>query len=306
MFDIVTLKQIRDWLHVDGNSQDHIFEIIQKSVTKAIEEYIQKFVITRQLTEYYDGKGEIHVDLNQYPVYKVESVHDDTQRAFGADTLIPSTDYITYTEYGRVTNFKSLHRFARGHQNVKVVYWTGYSRFRAIEGENNYIDIKEGGADTFIKIPDGEYSAEDLAITIQTELNANSTLTGDYSVSYSHISQKFTIESTVNFTLLWQTGANATRKADDLTGFTSSADTAGSLKELGTVAVTGVPDDLVLAALKLAHRIYEQSKYGGNTQEKKIEPIGASGGRSSSAEYVKNAMPDEVKLILDGYRRAFI
>jgi hypothetical protein len=44
-------------------------------------------------TEYYDGEGGLTLRLDLYPVLSVTSVYDDPNRAYGADTLVSSSDY---------------------------------------------------------------------------------------------------------------------------------------------------------------------------------------------------------------------
>jgi len=65
---------------------------------------------------------------------------------------------------------------------------------------NNQIRIEEqiSGADETLTIPDGCYGSTDIMTQILT-LIAASTLTGTYTMSYSQITMKFTISSTVAF-----------------------------------------------------------------------------------------------------------
>ncbi len=319
MYEIITLADAKSWLNVSGTSKDTFLETLRDVTTRMIEDYTGHPFVTRQYTEYYDGRNETDVLLDHYPVY-VEldnsgnvsniTMYDDTDRDWTSSDLIDPDDYVIDPDIGRIRLYNEESSFANGRQNIKVTYWAGYSRFHVVDEQNNYIDITDAGGTAAVEIAENDdqqttwkgYSAESLASTLQTALNANATLSGTFTVTYSHITQKFTIASTLAFTIDWSTGASSAKSLGTLMGYVTSADDIGGSSYTSDNAVIGLPSDIHMAAGKLIYRLYDESKHGSSTQEQKSKTI-AQGG---TLAFVKNALPDDVKMILDKYVRCFL
>lgn len=96
---------------------------------------------------------------------------------------------------------------------------------------NYFVDFKEsgGGAERTIQIDAGYYLPEDLATALQSALNSASGASGDYTVSFSRSTEKYTISTDLAYLdLLWNTGTNAASGAATALGFAASADSTGA------------------------------------------------------------------------------
>ena len=323
MYEIVSLADIKSWLGITGSSQDDLFNQFRQAVTLIVENYIGKKVVTRQFTEYYDGTGMSKLLLRNYPVYVVYdtttlpeeptniTVHDDIDREFDDTTLIDASDLIVYPDIGQIGLYDDEASFYKAVQNVKVEYWAGYTRFNVISGQNNYLDVKEGsGSEINIAIDEAKtrgtvwpgYSAEDLASAIQSALNDDSNTALTYTVTYSHVTQKFTVAATGTFSLLFSTGTNSSKSMATLLGF-SGDDKTGSSSYTSDDVVIGVPDDLTLACQQIVDQMWQQAASGKGLllQLSKSLPNGMGAMRN-----IVDELPPIARNILDFYRREYL
>jgi len=307
MYNIVSLSDVKDWLKITSDVSNNFLEKLIKEVTDLMEQRIRKYIITRQLVEYYDGRGAATLMLDQYPIYKVDSIYDDSDLDWGSDDLIDSSDYrIKYPE-AEILLVDDESAFEDGVENVKITYWAGLSRFLVVDEANNYLDITDAGGTAAIEISPEitygrkGYTAEDLASTLQTALNADSTLTAAYTVNYNHATQKFTISANASFTPLFQSGSNASKNLAELMGFSISKDPSSSTSFTSDNSVNGVPDDLMLAAQELIHYFWDNSKVGDGILLLNKRVGGGSGG---TVEYEKD-YPLNVIKILNSYKRYY-
>jgi len=314
MYEMVTLKEVKAWLDIElTNSDSNVaLNYMIDSVTKFIETYINKQVITRPYTEFQDGDRQRNLLTKFYPIYSVTSLHDDPGHDYGSNELIATDDYRVYYDHGEIKLTEGEGKFFAGQQNIKLVYRAGLSRYQLVDEANNYIDIKESssGTDYAIEVapattPFGKfegYDAEGLATAIAAALNASADLALAYTVFYNQSSKKFTFSSGTDFDLKWFSGASSLKNMAELLGFSTSTDTQDGTSHLsiGTDAFTGVPDDLKVAALQIIDFLHNESAAGkGNlTQKKTILPHG-----EGTMEFIKD-MPVEAKRILDSYSGA--
>lgn len=99
-----------------------------------------------------------------------------------------------------------------------------------IFGANHFLDFKEagGGPERTAIINDDYYLPEDMATALQSSLNSASGASGNYTVSFSRTTEKYTISTDLGFlTLLWNTGTNAASGAATAFGYSASADDIG-------------------------------------------------------------------------------
>lgn len=313
MYEIITLDEAKRFLKITSDDYDLILPDLIKAATNLIEQYIGRFVMTRQITEYFDGQKKNHIMTNQYPIYKVTSLHDDTEHTFGTDSIVTTTDYRIYYDVGKIQLTGNEVSFVKGQQNVKLVYWAGFSRFNVIDEANNYIDIKEnGGTEVNIEIssatiPDDTYfhgyNAEDLAETIQTALNADATLTNTYTVSYNHETQKFEIgrSTSTDFQILWASGASTSKSMRNLLGF-DNLDLAIESSHESVNSVNGIIEDIKFACNKLIS--YWLTETGeGQTRVNVLRTTMPQG--QGTIEYLKD-IPNDVKTVLNMYRNYYV
>lgn len=299
MHNIVSLDEVKLWMNITGQSKNEVLEMLILQATQDIERFIEKPVVLRQNTEYRDGNGKRDLLLNQYPVYKIDSLYSDTDRAWASDTAIASDDYFLRPDVGIVTLYNDEAIFTKGHGNIRIIYWAGYSRFTVIAGDNNYLDISDSGGTAAIQITAGEYSPDDLASAIQTALNADATLNSTaYTVTYSALRQKFTFGCDEAFSLLWN-GTNSLKSIGSLLGFDSAANQTTKTSYIANASVNGVPSDFKIAALKLIERVYRRSAHGDNNQDKVKE----SNKSGTNIEFVQDRWPKDVVEMLKEYKR---
>ena len=77
------------------------------------------------MEEFRDGDGETgFLYTREYPIASVTSLHDDSDRTYGSDTLIAASEYVWYRN-GKIELDGGC--FCRGLKNIKAVYNAGYS-----------------------------------------------------------------------------------------------------------------------------------------------------------------------------------
>lgn len=150
MSDITTAAKVKSFFNIQGTNLDTEIGYAIERVTKEIQNYCGRDLFSAQVTEYYNGEGQNVLFLNQYPVTAISSIHDDTDRVFGSDTLLDSDDYIFIS--GSPDSEAGILRldggaFCKGFANIKVVYTAGYSTIPADLEEAAIIKV---GADLML------------------------------------------------------------------------------------------------------------------------------------------------------------
>jgi hypothetical protein len=88
------------------------------------EKYCSRSFKSASRTTFFDGNLSNEVLLPHYPITGVTDLRIDSAHVFGADTVIPSTDYAIVAEVSL-----KLHStlFPNGSQNCKLSYTAGYT-----------------------------------------------------------------------------------------------------------------------------------------------------------------------------------
>lgn len=311
MYQIVSLSDLKSWLKITDTSQDTFFAVLQESITGIVEDYIKKVGITRHFSnEFQNGGAKESLMTKQYPIYKVVAIYDDTEHDYGSDTLIASGDYVINYDTGKIQLTEDVATFYDSQNNVKIDYWAGLSRFLVVDEQNNYLDVTDTGGTVAIEIDekaawgyDG-YNAEDLATEIAAKLNANGTLNGTYTVTYSHVTQKFTIACDETFSLLWNSGDSSAKDIGDLIGFDTSADDTAAQTYTADNARTGIDKAITMACMQICYLLWDQSKQGASLQNIKKRVLASGGG--GTYEYLIDQLPPIAKSILDKNKRVFL
>lgn len=102
---------------------------------------------------------------------------------------------------------------------------SGWGQFTIEASVNDAIDFDEGGAELQATITPVVYNADTLCAEIKTRMDAAGALI--YTITYSDITNKFTISATGNFTLRWNTGTRKARSIAGTLGYIDSADDNG-------------------------------------------------------------------------------
>ena len=102
--------------------------ITQQHITDAsffANSYTGRILAQQTFTEYYDGDGSDILFLDNYPIASITTVHQDSNRVFGLDTLVDSGDYFTYSDNRKLVGDGAI--WERDRQTIKVVYVAGYA-----------------------------------------------------------------------------------------------------------------------------------------------------------------------------------
>lgn len=88
------------------------------------ESYIGKNIISREHTDYYDGKGFNVLFVDQYPITSISGIWDSSDWSWDDSNLISSDNY-RIADSNRIL-FRST-TLADEDQNIKIIYTAGYS-----------------------------------------------------------------------------------------------------------------------------------------------------------------------------------
>jgi len=106
---------------------------------------------------------------------------------------------------------------------------SGWGNFTIASAVNDRLDFEDNGTTTRVaSLTPGDYTADELAAHIETQMEASGTA-DTFTVVYLELSNKFKItDDAGTFELLWNSGANKTRSIADTIGFDDSADDTGA------------------------------------------------------------------------------
>lgn len=127
---LINLIDLKTYLGIKTNDDDELLEDICNRATSVFEmfcnrkfKYCSAAGVAQEITEYHNGVGQ-QIFLNYYPIISVTSIHDDSDRVFGASTLVAATDYIVHSDVGIIE--MEVSEFMGGSRGTKVVYKGGY------------------------------------------------------------------------------------------------------------------------------------------------------------------------------------
>lgn len=123
MADLTTLAAVKAYAGITGTAQDVLLSGLITRASAAIENYLQRSVMSGSVAEVRDGTGATAMLLRQWPVASVASLMIDGQTipaasAWGAPGWWLA-DGRTILLFG--------YRFARGIANVQASYTAGYA-----------------------------------------------------------------------------------------------------------------------------------------------------------------------------------
>lgn len=125
---------------------------------------------------------------------------------------------------------------------------------------NRFIDFNDGSV-KLATLKLGYYTSSDLALEIKKQLDAVSLL--DFTVTFDRVTRKFTISSSVNFSLLTFSGVNTAQSAYTLLGFSTIADLSGFATYTASLA----------SATEYKTQFYIQSFKDTSTNRKAIDGV---------------------------------
>ncbi len=123
IYDLTTIAEVKVLTGVAAVDDAITQELITKASVYA-NNYTGRILARQTFTETYDGDGSDILFLNNYPITSVTTVHQDSDRAFGVDTLVDSGDYLTYADNRKLVGTGT--RWFKDIQTIKVVYVAGF------------------------------------------------------------------------------------------------------------------------------------------------------------------------------------
>lgn len=121
---LTTNTEVKALFNISYSGDDTLLTTIIAQAQKEAETFCGYAFDVATYTEYFDGTGNDSVRIGNLPIASITTLHDDILRAYGADTLVDSDDYVFYKDQGiiKLDGFN----FDIGLKNIKVVYIAGY------------------------------------------------------------------------------------------------------------------------------------------------------------------------------------
>lgn len=125
-YALISLDNVKKFMSMTGstNDTDDLLEDLINRVSILFESYMDRNILTREYTEYFDGKGESILFPKQPYISTISGVWDDYDWEWNTDDLVDSTDYKIVDNTFVVFKTTSLNDYT---QNVKIIYSAGYS-----------------------------------------------------------------------------------------------------------------------------------------------------------------------------------
>ena len=125
-YSLITLSECKDFMGMSDSDSttDDLLEDLINRVSILFESYMNRNILSREYTEYFDGKGESILFPKQSKITTISGVWDDYGWEWDTDDLIASTDYKIVDDTFIVFKTTSLNDYT---QNVKIIYTAGYS-----------------------------------------------------------------------------------------------------------------------------------------------------------------------------------
>lgn len=295
MKNLITIDQVSGWLKLEKNKDEDFIKQLIEIASYIIYGIVKTNIHVEKITEIRDGDGTNTLLLKHWPVYVIDSINIDADRAFGLSTLVDPSDYFVDRETGEIELYTSI--FSKDSKNVKIIYHSGYSLFEIRENVNDAFDLSADSIDYNLIIPEGLYTDEDLASSITAQFIAAGL--SDLSCSYLYLVGKFKIESetSLQYTLKFKSGINSGHSICRTIGF-DSEDLTGS--EFYSSEIYPTPPDIINSAQQIIHQLYDLSKKGQSlllVKEKSMPNM------TGTTKYITENFPPLAIQILQPYKR---
>jgi len=125
---LITLAEMKTYLNISSADYDTILEQLIDGVSWKFNEYTNRKLKARDLTEYYNGEGKTELYTREYPINSDKDsieIYIDSDRAYGADTKVDADTIIIDSDIGKITLEEDS--FVDYPQGTKIVYNAGYS-----------------------------------------------------------------------------------------------------------------------------------------------------------------------------------
>lgn len=125
MGNFIDKDDLKTELDISGTDSDTLLDLLASSVESLWDDLTERIWFTGSYTEIHNGREfSNRLFLKNFPVTSITSIHDDTDRVYGDDTLIDSEDY-SYDPDTGIVYYDSY--FNKWNQNIQVIYGAGYT-----------------------------------------------------------------------------------------------------------------------------------------------------------------------------------
>ena len=183
-----------------------------------------------------DAAGMGFLPLNPgSPKAAVQMIEDEAASAFEGNLdvgLINASDFGLDFDYRWDGRENLLLAMLMGTAGLPGIYFI-------VSNANHHVDFEEAaGGEKNAVLANGTWTSTALCADIKAKLEALSNGVLTYTVTHDAATRKFTIATTANFKLWWNTGTNNAEAADTLLGF--AADLSGEITYTSSAAAVGL------------------------------------------------------------------
>jgi len=183
-----------------------------------------------------DAAGMGFLPLNPgSPKAAVQMIEDEAASAFEGNLdvgLINASDFGLDFDYRWDGRENLLLAMLMGTAGLPGMYFI-------VSNANHHVDFEEAaGGEKNAVLANGTWTSTALCADIKAKLEALSNGVLTYTVTHDAATRKFTIATTANFKLWWNTGTNNAEAADTLLGF--AADLSGEITYTSSAAAVGL------------------------------------------------------------------
>jgi len=127
-YALVSLAEVKNFIDmiVSNSETDDLLSNLINRYSILFENYMNRDILSREYTQYYDGGGHDMLFLNQYPITTISGIWDDSDWEWNSTTEVDSTSYRVSDEASGIINFRytTLGDYI---ENIKIIYTAGYS-----------------------------------------------------------------------------------------------------------------------------------------------------------------------------------
>lgn len=114
---------------VIADAVTNILNDLINEVSRSVNTFVGRHLLSKARTEYYNGSGEAELQLKHYPIISIASLYNDTEaRLFNSSTQVSvSTNVLQLVDKGIIRLWNNESAFNYGRANVKITYTAGYA-----------------------------------------------------------------------------------------------------------------------------------------------------------------------------------
>lgn len=122
-YALVSLDDVKEFKGLTTTDDDDFISNLINRYSTLFESHMNKNVLRREYTEYYDGGGNSILFVDQYPITNISGISDDSDWSWADTTLIDADSYRVSNDNYIIFRSTTLGDYD---QNVKITYTAGY------------------------------------------------------------------------------------------------------------------------------------------------------------------------------------